>query len=113
MFGIGSQELLIIFGIIIVILTMILPLRFQKWHPNKMWLGFLFTLLNPPFAQFYVPGGLKYFLILLGLFLLSVIVIEISYYISVLGLIAMYALGIFLIQRRISKEKTSTGFKKG
>ena len=111
MFGIGSQELLIIFGIIIVILTMILPLRFQKWHPNKMWLGFLFTLLNPPFAQFYVPGGLKYFLILLGLCLLNVI--KVSYYISVLGLIAMYALGIFFIQRRISKEKTSTGFRKG
>ncbi len=71
MFGIGTQEIVIIvFLLLFVVLPIFLATKLKKRYPNRLWIGILLCLLNGGLAQFYLPGGLKYFLILAVIFVI-------------------------------------------
>ena len=61
MSGIGMPEIIVIFVLIIVIAFTFIPLILRKYYPNKLWLGIILSLFLGT-GQFYLPGGLKYFL---------------------------------------------------
>jgi hypothetical protein len=61
MFGIGMQEITVILLLLIVLAFAFVPLILRKYYPNKLWLGIILALFFGT-GQFYLPGGLKYFL---------------------------------------------------
>jgi len=70
MFGIGTQEIVIILAVLFLALPIFLALKLKKRYPNRLWVGIVLCLLNGGLAQFYLPGGLKYFLILAVIFVI-------------------------------------------
>lgn len=60
----GASEILVIVLLVFFIATAALPIYLGKKYPNRLWIGIVLCLLNCGMGQFYLPGGLKYFLIL-------------------------------------------------
>jgi hypothetical protein len=65
--GIGIPELIVLLLVALFIAFAALPFILRKRYPDKLWLGIVLCLLNPGMGQFYLTGGLRYFI---GLFLL-------------------------------------------
>lgn len=61
MAGIGMQEIIIILLLVIVVAFAFIPLILRRYYPNKLWLGIILALFFGT-GQFYLAGGLKYFL---------------------------------------------------
>lgn len=70
MYGIGMQELMILVIVALFIAFAALPFILRKRYPDKLWLGIVLCLLNPGMGQFYLLGGLKYFIGLAVLFMI-------------------------------------------
>jgi len=71
--GIGTQEIVILFLFGLIVLFMALPFILRKYYPNKIWIGILLCLVSG-MGQFYLHGGLKYFI---GIALLYIVLKEI------------------------------------
>ena len=61
---IGTAEIIIILFVLFLIgLNICLPLILQKYYPNKWWLGIVLCLFLGG-GQLYLPGGIKYVIVL-------------------------------------------------
>ena len=62
MMGIGTQEIIILLLFLVAfVLFMALPFILRECYPNKLWVGILLCLVCG-MGQFYLHGGLKYFI---------------------------------------------------
>ena len=61
MFGIGLQELFVLFMLLFLLSPIILTVLLRKYFPNRLWIGVLLCLYSPA-GLFYIKGGLKYFI---------------------------------------------------
>jgi len=104
---IGSAELIVILVAIACIFSLfgitLGIIKIGKKYPNKLWLGVLLSVIFSAFGQFYIPGGPKYFIILVVIFGLSNGVINIEWAYTLTGI-----LSIILIWHRILKVRIST-----
>ena len=64
---IGTQEILVILIVILLIVIACSPFVLKKYYPNKKWVGLSLCLLLTT-GQFYLEGGLKYFITLFILY---------------------------------------------
>ena len=64
MYGMGLQELIVVLILIIfIIFPLYLPFLLKKRFPNRLWIGLTLCFISGS-AQFYLTGGLKYFIAL-------------------------------------------------
>jgi hypothetical protein len=69
MFGIGTQELIILLIILLVIIVPIwVSIRLRKKVPNKQWLAITLSIIFCPWGHLYLEGAAGY---IIALFLLA------------------------------------------
>lgn len=68
--GIGTPELIVLVLVALSIAVAALPFILRKRYPDRLWLGIVLCILNSGMGQFYLFGGLRYFI---GLFVLFII----------------------------------------
>lgn len=102
MFGFGTQEIIVIFLILFAFTILYLPFLLRRRYPNKLWIGLILCFVSGT-AQFYLPGGLKYFIGLIILYVLLEQYIGNSLY--ALFIVDFFQLGVmywrFLKQKRL------------
>jgi len=83
------QELLVVFIFVLFAFLIYLPFLLKKRYPNRLWVGLVLCFISGT-AQFYLPGGLKYFIGLFFLyFLLKKLIGVGSLALLIVGIISM------------------------
>ena len=95
-------------GLLVLLLVTIVPaitVMFRRFYPERLWVLAVLCSLNGAIAQFYLPGGTIFFIVIAGL---DVVLLKLSRdgrIITLLNLLALLILYLRYVRMRWKREK--------